>query len=380
MNRKEVFLVLLVFGVGLVSASEFKPVVPYVPTDQSQLLTLGGAEEVRFEAKGIVWPQEVGEAEICLWKDDKLAAVSVTIDDNNWGDHQFWLEMGKKYGIKFTFFLITEPIEQKKVPSNYGTWEGWQEMLDAGHDVQCHSYPSGKPADDMTEEEERFGYKKAIGLIEGNLKNHRCIAIAYPWGRGDPEIAREYFIAARGVDGRPSSPNKINYMKVAMGGKSQSQLDVLMGKTVEKPSWLNRKTYHHGWIAPLFHNLGTKKPQNRIKAEGFINILSENKDNIWIDTFVNVAKYGQERDSADLKVIEVSDEAIRLSLTDRMIDAIFNIPLTVKVHVPEAWKQVKAIQGDDKVVCRLIEHEGGKFALVQMIPDREDVILIPLKN
>ena len=36
----------------------------------------------RFQAGAISWPSSPGDAEICMWKDDKLAPVSVTVDDN----------------------------------------------------------------------------------------------------------------------------------------------------------------------------------------------------------------------------------------------------------------------------------------------------------
>ncbi|MDF3130176.1 polysaccharide deacetylase family protein [Kiritimatiellaeota bacterium B1221] len=116
--------------------------------------------------------------------------------------------MGEKYGVKFTFFLIVVPLEQGKGASNYGTWEGWQSVLDAGHDVQAHSYKPGKPADDRSEADEREDYRKAIEALEGKLKGNRCLVMAYAWGIGRREIAQEYFIAARGGDGRPSTPNR----------------------------------------------------------------------------------------------------------------------------------------------------------------------------
>ena len=54
-----------------------------------QLRTLGKTGAPRFDPPEITWPAAPGEAEICLWKDDKYAAVSLTIDDNCRPDHDW---------------------------------------------------------------------------------------------------------------------------------------------------------------------------------------------------------------------------------------------------------------------------------------------------
>jgi len=61
-----------------------------------------------------------------------------------------------------------------------------------------------------------------------------------------------------------------------------------------------------------------------------------------------------------------------------MDDKLFDFPLTVKVRLPEAWTAVAAVQGDKPVEAKIVEHEGGKFALVKAVPDRGAVTLTPV--
>lgn len=64
---------------------------PYHPAASNQLLNLYGKAVTATPVKEITWPANPGEAEVCLWKSDKYAAASITIDDN-WGpDHQWWV-------------------------------------------------------------------------------------------------------------------------------------------------------------------------------------------------------------------------------------------------------------------------------------------------
>jgi hypothetical protein len=96
---------------------------------------------------------------------------------------------------------------------------------------------------------------------------------------------------------------------------------------------------------------------------------------VWPGLVTEVIQYGRERDGAAVKVGEKGAKKIVLSVTDQVDDAKFDFPLTVKVRVDGSWKSVKATQGGKEVGAKLLEHDGGKFVLVQAVPDRGDVII-----
>ena len=84
----------------------------------------------------LVWPANPGEANICLWKDDKFAAFTITIDDNLAYDHDWWIAQGNKYGWRFTWYVCPSMIN---IPGR-GPWSMFQTLADLGHDVQSHTY------------------------------------------------------------------------------------------------------------------------------------------------------------------------------------------------------------------------------------------------
>lgn len=49
--------------------------------EHQRLILAESPDRPRFELRDRDWPGKVGEASVCLWKDDALAACSITIDD-----------------------------------------------------------------------------------------------------------------------------------------------------------------------------------------------------------------------------------------------------------------------------------------------------------
>jgi hypothetical protein len=105
--------------------------------------------------------------------------------------------------------------------------------------------------------------------------------------------------------------------------------------------------------------------------------LASRKDEIWVGLFREVACYGMERDTAHLDVTKSTGAEIRFTLSDDMDDALFDYPLTVKVRLPDAWEAVKATQSAEPVDVRIVEHEGARFGLAEVVPDRGEVVLSP---
>ena len=98
-----------------------------------------------------------------------------------------------------------------------------------------------------------------------------------------------------------------------------------------------------------------------------------------MDTYRNVAKYGQERDTATLTVESVSDTAITVSIHDLMDDTVFNQALTVKIMVDETWTGVTSTQNGEACFSEIITNEQGTFVYVDVIPDAGSVTVSAVK-
>ncbi len=320
-----------------------------------------------------VWPEKPGQADICLWDGDRFAAMSITVDDNWASDHPWWVEQANKHGFRVTWFVITERVGTGGL---WGTWEGFQGLRDKGHQVQSHTVTHlhvDKPDWPGIDGE----YRLSAEAIQKNLKDHKVTVLAYPGGknsgRNDRNVAQKYYIAARGVVGTPNAANRIDYMSTnSIGSFDRARTDSILFGTSDI-AWMGSNKYLRGWLCTHFH--GVPKPEQRTALAEQLAYIKSKEADLWVGLFDEVARYGQQRDTATLTVTENTPQKITFTLTDKMDDTLFDFPLTVKVRLHDEWASASATQGDKPADVKVVEHQGAKFALVKAIPDRGPVTL-----
>lgn len=317
----------------------------------------------------LVWPANPGEADICLWKDDMFAALSITIDDNLVGDHEWWIEQGNKYGWRFTWYVISGMIDGY----NRGPWSKFQTLADLGHDVQSHSVNHHSNDDVLPIGEVIPEYRDSIAAIEANVTGVKVVSIGWPYGKFNRDVAALYVTSARGVFGTPNKPERTDYLNASSCSASigEGLIDsVLYGTSTV--SWLSGGVYLRGWYSCHYHTI-----KNRAATEADFDYIAAHGTNLWVGLFKDVAFYGQERDTATLSITENSSSQIAFTLSDEMDDTLFTYPLTVKVKLYPDWTAVQAVQNGATVSAQIVTNSGALYALVQAVPDQGEVSLTP---
>lgn len=330
------------------------------------------------------WPERHGEGVISLWGDDKHAALSVTIDDNNAPDIPFWQEMSKEFGWKFTWFVIVHPmmwdIFEDKPGTNtgyFGSAEDFKPLHDQGHEIGLHG--SCKVMNDLDADTYRLHIGKSRAHLESVIGN-TILTYAYPCGAtGENGIYRkvigETMIGARGTSGGPTPVHLADFLQTnSMGaanlGNAQTRRRFQMLNDPDRPL---KYSYYRGWPVLLYHNVGDESKQAGVRKT--FEAIKEKEDQFWIQPFGTVAAYAQQRATAELNMTSVTPDRIVFTLSDRMDDEIFQVPLTVKIRV-DGWDNAAAKQGDSLLNTRVVQHEGRAYVLVDAVPDRGPVILI----
>ncbi|MCK5782308.1 MAG: polysaccharide deacetylase family protein [Flavobacteriales bacterium] len=340
---------------------------------------LGEAQSSRFDVTDRVWPENIGEADVCMWKDDKLSAFTITIDDNAEGDIDFWISMNEKYGFNFTWFVITEAIDAYNVKD----WNKFQKLVNLGSEVSGHddrnwykNVPAGKS--NPTDEEYYARLDTTIQKIKANISegDNEVFTYAYPFGEGNFDEAVKLFTAMRGTLGVLNQADKVNYLDVNSVSnphifKDETSRDLFILPLVTKTSTLYGSNYYRGWGSTHFHSLHGTEDQ----AEALVKYLSEKGDSIWVDTFTKVAHYSQSFATNNLVIDNIEGSVIKFTLTDQMVDSAFNQALSVKVRVSNTWVNATAIQNGVNRNVKLISNGGKKYALVDAVPDAGQVIL-----
>ncbi len=327
----------------------------------------------RFPVTGRVWPATPGAAVVCLWEDDKLCAFTMSVDDNIAPQVPLWIEKAAEVGFHVTWFVITDRIGTVNVGFN-GTWPLWADVLAKGHDVQSHTrrHLHIDDADWPGIVEEYAGSRAAI---EANLPGHSCDFLAFPGGvnsvLNDRNVAAQHYAGNRGGAGSGfNRPTRIDYLAIKNGNF------VLGGATasVNLLSLFNAADvrYYRGWAAPLFHQVNDWPG-----VEDHFTFVRTYRADVWAARFSDVGKYGQERDTATLQVTENTASQISFTLSDDMLDAVFNYPLTIKIRLPNHWNSVVAVQQGQPVGAKFVRFGGAPYALVRAVPDQGPVTVTP---
>lgn len=325
---------------------------------EDQKMNLDPVTTERFPLTEPDWPSEPGEASVCLWHNDKIAAASITIDDNIESDHEWWQTMHWIYNLDYTWFIILNSVS---------SWDKYQALIDAGNEVQGHDNCNINDYDTATYRGE-LEYTKL--QINNNLTDNNCITYAYPCGdQSKQDIARSIYISIRGVTGVLNHANKINYIDLNSRSATNDIHDIRVLLDPSETLW--NQSYYRGWASYHYHSIASKK----VETEAFLSALSAKTDSIWVGKYSEVARYAQERDSHSLDLTENNDSTIIFTLSDEMKDEYFDFPLTVKIRIDNSWEDIHATQGNSGIEAELIEFQGNKYALVQAVPDQGEVSL-----
>jgi len=364
----------------------------------------------RFPLTDKVWPEKTGDTSICLWEDDKLAAMSLGVDDNCATDLPYWKELSKKYGgLNITWNLIVDNIDgalEKGRGPMAGSWATWKEMLNEGYHLASHSMThnhdpvpaDGWPGPDWEAAESQH-------LIDSHLPGHKTRFLALP-GSGvhafgilsvgsvpfstwRPSLVK-YYAGARGAGGQAlNQANMIDYFcihaTVAVGtildNKDPKYAQYQIMNLFDADPKSRFHNFYRGWANIFIHFINNGKDFDKnpgtIAYGKMLGFYNDHRADLWTGYFDDVGLYAEERDTATVATNSASDKSIVFTLTDKMDPAMYDYPLTVKVRLPSTWKSTEAKQGGKTLASQVIAHEGASFALVKAMPDRGQVTLTP---
>jgi len=327
----------------------------------------------RFQITDRQWPTEKGEAHVCLWADDKMATVGFNIDDNVKFEHSWWLEQMDKYGWKVTWFVITSRTGVGQV--YYGEWDDFRTLYSYGHSIQSHSVNHDFNGDVKPDAYMHNEYSQSKAILESEIPGNRCLTLAYPNGKGKSEVAKDYYIAARGVMGHPIRVNRAWYLWTWNGDVRKQTVDKIIDGGPTNQFW-------RGWANQFYHDVfhdgeQSEKEILELEAKNRFNYVKSREKDLWVDVYMHQAQYGQERDTHTLNVTDIQQNSITFSLTDQMRNDWYDFPLTVKVCLGTSWTGgATATQNGSQCETRVEVYNGIKYALVKAIPDKGNITLV----
>ena len=316
-------------------------------------------------------PEKPGEADVLLWKGDAVAAATFTVDDNHVPEHPWWMELAAKYGAKITWFQIAENIGVNNGRGPHGAWKDWKNVIARGHDYQTHTFDHLHDRDMPIAECYRLGIERN----RENFPEHRILCLAYPGGgqtaKNSCIEAAKQFICCRGARPFPNEADAINYTCTGSGHgdntvEAATNRFGLANLVTRNPKF---PQYYRAWNCYHCHNMPTQEMKDNV--ERAVKFFRDH--GAWLAAYSEVARYGQERDTAKLETLANGSDRIVLKLTDRMKDELFDYPLSLVLRVPDGWKAAEVEQQGRKSVVEVKPRSGGAALVFEAVPDRGEI-------
>ncbi len=316
--------------------------------------------------------QSAGAIRIAKFKGDRVAAVSMTLDDGLRTQDEYAVPLLNKYGIKATFYVIpgltpeTNEEAAKKKPGDHGgmSWLRLKELAAQGHEIANHTWkhiPLTKIKDGQRVDMEPAQLDAQIGKAYEAIKGHIGVA---PFTFATPGNATSDGVRAAGHKYHPvlrERCERFGAWPPTSKDFTAAQANAMVDRYLKKGDALV-------WMMHAVTE-GYNAFSGPDVLEDHLKYLRSKDDVLWIDTFAHVTRYTMERDAAKLSGILSADRA-EFVLTCPLDAAFFHDPLTIVLpadHATEVEAHYK--KSGEKLPCEI---RADKI-LVQVTPSDQTV-------
>lgn len=318
---------------------------------------------------GRSWPTTYGQAYIATWKDDKIAATTLTIDDNIAGDHTYWKQKATETGFKFTWFVVTGQDGNGNLMTG-ATWNDFRALYALGHSIQSHTVTHSSPITNLEFNQSQIDIEREIGV--------KPLTVAYPDGdSANQSGAALYYISGRGTTGwlNSYSPDymDVNSFSASMNTTSPNNYNYVPAILDKNFIGDTAVDFYRGWMSIHYHSISG----DQATVQTHLDWLKAREIDIWIAGFDHVAAYARERDVATLSVTAAGPDCVALTVTDSLSNTTYKEPLTVKVRLQDTanWSTVSAQQNGSSINAQIVTNGSNSYALVDVVPDAGPVVI-----
>ena len=307
------------------------------------------------------------KAEIMKAKGGASAIGTLTFDDGVSATSNKLRELMEEYGLVSTLMIVpTRASGEYPYSSGYSDVNELNRLMEGGYiDIESHSYShlyiaeeghvDYKPENCNDENRYRETYGSLMWFKE-HFPNKHFVAFGVPGGNYDErthEYLKKYFYAVRNswrTDLLQSLTPEENrepggWYKLIRMGLSETKIDVAM-------DYLDRCVKGEGWFIGASHNIvGIElgKHNYQITVETLSILLKEmarlrDEGKLWPASFGDATRYLREYEASAVSAELIGEEIeVTVTMKDKtpsglpLSKDVFNMPLTVKVYIPDGY-------------------------------------------
>ena len=313
--------------------------------------------------------------EIAPFYNFKQGALSITFDDGNPIQFIKAVPLLNERKIPATFYIITYALKYaayKKLV--YNTYLAHHEI--GSHTVNHYNLPS---LDSLSIAFELSQSRMDINAVCG--KDY-CTTFAYPFGNYNDSILQKIkrnYLSARSGQGGYNIMETLNRYELKGWIYTPDICNISHLNSCVEYSSTKRL-----WLIETFHGIDSIG-FNPVKLQDFSDHLDYVKtfeSTMWFATVSDVIKYHDESTNVNVVCEECNDTVYKISVTHNL-DSIYNLPLSVKLKIPNNWDSVQVSGGE---MLKTQYFNGFQYVLFnakpnsQLVEIRPKIIYLPENN
>ena len=331
-------------------------------------------------------------AKIMNVKGGATAIATMTFDDGTRATSNALLPIMQEYNFKASLMVVASRVESG---GSYANAEQLKELINGGYlEVQSHSYShmyiapvghadykEGNNTPENIEREVAGSYTYLTGKFQGT----DFLSFAVPGNSYNSDAmakVQEIYYAAR-FNYTPSTTNRqtLNPTEdVNAGGWYNLKNIWIKDSNVDTVNaYLDACVENGGWFITAAHEL-VDGGNHSIYPDNYKLILDNMKEHeeagkLWVATFSEAVKYLREyQNSTVYQYLNTDGMFVEVSLNEKtasgkaLDSAVFDMPLTVKVEIPEGWERVRFRQNGEETYANSFTDGGKCYAYVDIVP------------
>lgn len=324
-------------------------------------------------------------AEIAPVYKNSDSIVTIVSDDGDFETGKYLDYLASKYDLKVTVAGVVDIIQPHL--------DTWKNIENKGHvELISHSWSHKKmtEGEEFTEEELQHEITDSIQFYKENFKTDQISFIPpeNTMNQRGYEILKDNNIYSirQGIRGENSlTPLKGVYPAqwYRLYTSGIGDLDT----TDKRNSVVDSAIENNTWLIEMWHNIYEGNQPNGYQAislkmaEEHMEYLEkcQEEGEIWVASFVDATKYLYEKEYATVSARYQNNRiVINLELDNNELPAeVFDHALTVKVYIPEKWREEDSIVTEKNKMSVTIQKENGvPYAIIDMLPNSEQVLVI----
>lgn len=306
---------------------------------------------------------------IAPFKDDQKAAISLNFDDGSRSVYTQALPIMDEFGYKATILVNPSVVTDTFTNTAWGSWEEWRDADKRGYEIGNHGYRHH----DLTKEpskEWEYDINESYTVIKEKI-GVAPLSFVFPHDKFNDQLIDKVIERHDAIRNHDYLSKVYRGVFIPVYGGEWFSLETankIIDFAVERNYWIVAECH-----AIYSDDIKTFKPMTKEFFRNHLSYLKTQDDKIWVDTFIHVYSYLDERRFSEIEATPVTNNSVTIKIKTNLKPDKIRIPLTVVLDLaPSNPKEVSILEENKKEEKRSFKIINSRI-LVDILPGSKPV-------